>query len=389
MKNHRPTICHLVLSLDVGGAELLARDYIARAAGDFRSVAACLDRAGSLAASLRQAGCPVAVIGRGRGIDLGCAWRLARFCRAERVDLIHAHLYGPFFYAALARLPRARIPILYTEHGLSGPNHPQRARPVNRLLLGRDDRVVAVSGAVRQWLVDELGFLSDRVDVVLNGIDLEPHRTYDAPRSRVRQELGIADHELVIVQVGRLAAVKNHRLALEAFACVAATVPHSRLLIVGDGPERAGLEDFAARRGLNGRVLFTGQRTDVARLLPAADVSLSTSRSEGMPLGMIESMAAGLPCVATRVGGNPEVVVDRETGFLVSPGDGGQIAARLTELLLDPVLRQTLGAAARRRAETRFDARDMHATYRQLYCELLRLPAGSETRRVEEPVPCR
>jgi glycosyltransferase involved in cell wall biosynthesis len=384
----RPTICHLVLSLDVGGAELLARDYIAQAAHGFRSVLACLDRAGSLAGELQQAGCPVTVIGRGQGIDLGCAWRLRRFCQAQHVRLIHAHLYGPFLYAALARLPALGIPVLYTEHGLSGPNHPRRTRLVNPWLLRGGDRVVAVSRAVREWLVDELGFPAHRVEVVWNGIDLGPCAAPPGERAVVRGEFGLDPAAPLIVQVGRLAPVKNHRLALEAFQRIAARFPAVGLLLVGDGPERVTLEQDVDRRGLNGRVVFTGHRTDVSRLLRAADVALSTSRSEGMPLGMIESMAAGLPCVATRVGGNPEVVVDRQTGFLVASDDAQQVADRLTDLLADADLRERMGAAARHRAEAMFDARTMHATYRRMYCQMLNVSWSMNTLHAKETSSC-
>ena len=176
----QPTVCQLVLALNVGGAEILAKEFAMHARGAIRSVFVCLDQSGPLGEELERAGFTVEVLNRRPGFDLGCAWRLARFCRKHRVKLIHAQQYAPFFYAAVSRLMARRIPILYTEHGIGYPHwhFPKRRRTIaNRMLLRRSDRVLAVGGAVRDSVIANLGIPAGRVEVVYNGINLARHQS--------------------------------------------------------------------------------------------------------------------------------------------------------------------------------------------------------------------
>ncbi len=169
--DNRPVICQLVHTLNVGGAEILARQFALQAADSFRFVFACLDECGMIGEELKAAGYPVAVLGRRPGFDFGCARRLARYCRGQNVRLLHAHQYGPFFYASLASRLAGRIPVLFTEHGRDHPDYPRRKRIwVNRWLLRQRDRVVAVGKYVHEALVVNEGLPRGRIEVVYNGI---------------------------------------------------------------------------------------------------------------------------------------------------------------------------------------------------------------------------
>jgi glycosyltransferase involved in cell wall biosynthesis len=171
--------------------------------------------------------------------------------------------------------------------------------------------------------------------------------------------------------VARLDHLKDHHTALRALDRLVQSVPSARLLLVGDGPERGAIETEIDRHQLWSNVSLLGTRRDVSRVLAAADALLLTSISEGIPLTLLEGMAAGLPVVATRVGGVAEVVVDTETGLLAPSGDDAALAAALRQLAQEPGLRQRLGACGCQRVQDHFDDGAMLTSYDQIYREML------------------
>lgn len=370
--NRKPTVCQVLHGLGVGGAEVLATRMARRLWRRYRFVFACLDDLGTLAGPLRDEGFPVEVVGRRSGLDGRCARRLADLFRRERVDLVHTHQYTPFFYAALARQLYRRPPILFTEHGRHFPDVTGRKRRiVNRLLLERRDRVVAVGGAVREALIRNEGIPADRIEVVHNGIDLARFSSAAVDRQATRLELGIGRDDLVAILVARLDPLKDHATAIRAFARVVGRRPDAHLLLVGDGPERDAIRARIAEAGLEQCVRMLGQRDDVPRLLGASDLALLTSRSEGIPLTLLEAMAAGLPIVATDVGGVGEVVEPGVTGFLVPAGDDGAIADRMLAVSQPGGDSGVSAARSRERAAERFGEDAMIHRYDAIYSEQL------------------
>ena len=371
-RSAKPVVCQIVHTLNVGGAELLARQFAERGRDEFDFVFACLDAPGIMADELRNTGFPVEVLGRRAGFDLACARRLARFCRRHRVSVVHAHQYAPFFYAALARLVGwQRLPIVFTEHGRDFPDFRRPKRVLaNRALLRRSDRVIGVGQCVRQALVDHEGLRPDRVEVIYNGIDVDAYEGSPAARRELRSRLQLADDQIAIVQVARLNPLKDHGTSIRAMAELSKSHPHARLLVVGDGEERASIESLMTELGLTEQVQLLGTRRDVADLLAAADVFLLSSVSEGIPLTLIEAMACGLPCVSTNVGGTGEVIEDGRTGLLARPADPAHLAASLKVLLDDADLRRTMGAAGRARSRQHFSDVQMHAAYQGIYGDL-------------------
>lgn len=367
----RPTVCHVLHGLSVGGAELLAA-RLARRFTDYRCLFACLDERGELADGLASDGFGVHLIGRRSGFDLRCVLRLARLFRREHVDIVHAHQYGPFFYSLVARRFCRRPRVLFMEHGRAFPDYPRRKRIVaNRLLLERRDRVAAVGDAVRKALVDNEGIASERIDVIYNGIDVAPFAAGAHSRDRIRRELGFGDREFVIVQVARLDPLKDHATALRMLRRVRQHSSDARLVLVGDGPQRPAIEQLVRQLELTAVVSLLGVRSDVPRLLAGADVCLLTSVSEGIPLTLIEAMAAELPVIATQVGGVEEVVEHEVTGLLAPAGDDAALAAHIARLAAAPALRRRLGCNGRRRATASFSEEVMHRQYADLYEEML------------------
>ncbi|MEN6497967.1 MAG: glycosyltransferase [Thermoguttaceae bacterium] len=370
--NSQPAICQLLHSLTVGGAEVLAARLVRRLRGRYRFVFACLDQLGSLGEELRREGFVVEVLERHPGIDFGCMQRLRRFWQREQVALVHAHQYTPFFYALAARGLRRRPPVLFTEHGRSFPDYPRRKRILfNRLMLRRGDRVVAVGEAVRRALVENEGIAENRIERIYNGVDFSAFDRGSEDRATLRKRLGFDADQWLIVQVARLDPLKDHATAIRTIQRVASQRANARLLLVGEGAERSRIEAEIAARGVGPHVSLLGLRSDVADLLQASDLFLLTSVSEGIPVTLIEAMAAGLPVVATDVGGVGEVVEHGVTGWLAPSGDDAALAEVVLRVMSDSRLRESMGRQAQKRARGEFSQREMHAAYERTFEEML------------------
>jgi glycosyltransferase involved in cell wall biosynthesis len=372
MARSRGTICQILHGLAVGGAEVLATGLARRFRRDFRFLFVCLDELGTLGQGLRAEGFPVWVLGRRPGLDWRCPWTLARLLRRERVGLLHAHQYTPFFYALAARLLCRRPSVLFTEHGRWHPDYRRRKRILaNRLLLERRDRVVGVGQAVRRALVHNEGIPARRVQVIYNGVDLSAFAREGADRASLRREMEIGAEDLLILQVARLDHLKDHATAVRTLERVVRHRPDARLVLIGEGPELGVIQEEVRRRKLEPYIRLLGLRTDVPRLLPAADLFLLTSISEGIPLTVIEAMIAGVPVVATQVGGVGEIVEDGRTGLLAPARDDGALAEHVLRLADNRNLRQQMGQRGWERGCTLFSGNRMHERYFQLYSEML------------------
>ena len=377
---HQRVIAHVLHRLDLAGAEKLAAD-LARALCDrFWFVFFCLDGLGPLAEQLSREGFAVESLGRRPGVDLSVARALRDACRAHHVNLIHAHQYTPFFYAALSRARPTRYGplfggprIVFTEHGRHYPDPRKLShRIVNHTLLRRGDRVTAVGKFIKRALVCNEGIPERRIEVITNGIPADfASSVAAAARQRVRAAMGLNNDQPVILQVARFHSVKDHATALRAFAAVAQRHTNAVLLLAGDGEQRSDCQRLAAALGVADRVQFLGVRTDVADLMAGADVLCLSSLSEGICVTLLEAMASGLPIAATNVGGNPEVVEHPATGLLSPRQDPEQLAEHLSTLIGDADLRRRMGAAGRQRFIEQFTQARMHQRYAELYRELL------------------
>ncbi len=369
-----PTICQVVHSLHIGGAELLVSALSRELRSRFRFVFACLDGAGPLADQLRDEGHVVEVLNRQPGVDWRCTRRLAKFLHEEHVAAIHAHQYTPFFYSLLARGLGGQPPLIFTEHGRQHPDYRRLKRVVcNRLLLRPRDRVIAVGEAVREALIKHEGIPASRVEVLCNGVSLDPYRAVASDpmlRTAVRRELGLGESDFVVVQVARLNELKDHATAARAIARAAQQAPNIRWLVVGDGEQRGTLEAAIRDNGIGSVTQLLGTRRDVPRLLAAADACLLSSISEGIPLTLIEAMAARLPVISTDVGGVAEVVVPEITGLLAPAGDDATLAQHLVRLATDRALASRLGRNGAARAEDLFSFERMANGYAAVFEEV-------------------
>lgn len=307
--------------------------------------------------------------------------RLALFVRRSGIDLVHS--YG--FYPNVFAMPAARLAGVPGVAAIrdTGDHLSPRRRQVQRWACGLADHVVVNAEAVRSRLVKD-GYHAGRIEVIPNGIVLDTfHGKTD--REGLRRRLGLPDTAPVVALFSRLVPLKGIEYFLAAAEKVKQRFPEARFLIVGDGspaervdgvPYRAVLENEAVRRGLEGRALFLGFRRDVADLLSIATVSVLPSLSEGLSNTVLEGMAAGLPVVATAVGGTPEAIRPGVTGFLVPPRDADALASAVCRVLDDPALARRLGEAGRRRAISEFSLAAMIDRTARMYRRVLSLPAA-------------
>jgi glycosyltransferase involved in cell wall biosynthesis len=352
------------LSLNPGGTERLVVELVKRLTGELPMAVCCLDDAGAWGEGLRADGVDVTALGRGDGFKPMLGRAVARVAADHRADVIHAHHYSPFVYSAIARLWRPNLRVVFTEHGRLSDAPPSAKRKIaNSVLSLAPARVFTVSADLKAHVVAE-GFPGSRVGVLYNGIDVGPLPTAE-DRRRVRESLGLPDDTLVVGTVARLDPVKDLDTLVRATVAAGAQTP-TTLLVIGDGSERRHLEQLTASLGATAQIRFLGHRDDARSLLAGCDVYANSSISEGISLTILEAMAAGLPVVATRVGGTPEIL-DDSCGRLVPARDPEAFANMLVELASRPAERAKLGRAARARVETRFTIERMVGEYREAY----------------------
>lgn len=357
-------VLQVVLSLHPGGTERLVLELVSRLRAEMPMAVCCLDESGAWADEALSQNVSVSSLGRQPGFRPMLGKGIADAARRHGATVIHAHHYSPFVYSAIGRLWGGPARIVFTEHGrLSDVGPSSKRRLANQLLSRVASDVFTVSGDLRQHLIEE-GFAARRVGVIYNGIDVRamPER---AAHEEARRRIGAADDDLVVGTIARLDPVKDLQTLIGGIAAAASTRP-IRLIIIGDGSDRAPLERVAREAGIANRVQFLGHRDDARSWLGGCDVYANTSISEGISLTILEAMAAGLPVVATRVGGTPEIV-DETHGRLVPARDREAVAAALRELGGQRELRQRMGAAGRAKVEARFTIEQMVRDYAEVY----------------------
>lgn len=362
-------VLQVVLSLAPGGTERLVIEIVKRLAPSFRFAVCCLDDPGAWSRELTDRGVPVVALHRRRGFRPSVGYRIGRLARACGARVLHCHQYSPFVYGRIAGWLDPRLAVIFTEHGRVSDAPPSRKRRVaNRVFARRPAGVYAVSGELKDHLVLE-GFEWEGVEVIPNGIELG-QRACDADRLEARALAGVPHDAYAVGTAARLDSVKDLPTLIEGFARLRGSLARAVLVIVGDGPTRYALMAHARRLSVDDSVLFLGHRDDVRRLMPAFDVYVNSSISEGVSLTILEAMAAGLPVVATRVGGTPEVVVDGLTGLLVPPQDPLGLGAALLDLAQDGRRAQALGVQGRCRAERYYSIDRMVDAYACAYRHL-------------------
>jgi glycosyltransferase involved in cell wall biosynthesis len=303
-----------------------------------------MEPARSLLARLREGDVRIIKLRRSSKANVAAWVPLFRILRDERVDVLHAHMFGSNIWGTiLGQL--ARVPtVIAHEHNWAYDTLGLRPFLDRELVARFSDAFVTVSEASRQLMIEHEGIDARDIVVIPNGIASRPA----GDRARVRAELGISEHAPVVGSVGNLRAEKAYEVLIEATVRLRRSVgPELRVLIAGEGRQRLALERLVDERGVAGTVTLLGMRSDIPDVLAALDVAVCCSDYEGSPLTVMEYMEAGLAVVATRVSGVLDVVIDGENGLLVPPRDPDALAAATARLLEDADVRTALGERGR------------------------------------------
>ena len=303
---------------------------------------------------------------------------LARAIRDVRPQIVHSRNWGTLDSIVAARCVR-QCPVVHSEHGAeTDPSgDPRRRGWLRRIAFELAHQVFCVSYRLRDSLVRQTGFPAGRIHVIHNGVDLGKFQQQTSARQRVRRELDIEDSQFCIGCVGRLNRVKDYATMLRAARLFGMSNTSWLLLIAGAGPELGMLERMVDDDPtLRGHVRFLGNVQRVPEFLSALDVYALPSLWEGISNSLLEAMAAGLPVVASDIGGNPEVVVDGESGLLFPVGDVAQLADRLSLLHRQPDVRERLGARGSQRIRQEFALETMVRGYERMYTAMIGNPAA-------------
>lgn len=376
----RPLLAHVLYRFAIGGLENGVVNLINHLPADrYRHAIICVtDHDRQFAQRLQRTDVEIHELRKQPGLDLAVWWRLYKLLRQLRPALIHTRNLSALEALVPARL--AGVPArLHSEHGrdandVAGNN--VRYQRLRRWLLPLAHRVVALSHELADYLRNKVGVSGSKIEVICNGVDCDRFTPATTPRQ---------NDSLRFVSVGRLQEVKDPLNVLRAFAALTAMRPELplQLSLVGDGPLLGACEQFVREHNLQANVELAGAASDVPQRLRHADVYLLGSRAEGISNTVLEAMASGLPVIATRVGGNAELIVDGETGFLVPAEQPEAMAAAMRRYVDDRALLGRHGAAARTRAVAEFSLAGMMARYQKLYDQLLnaQLPSNSTTTR--------
>ncbi len=359
------TIAHVLSSFGMGGQERMALELATwqkKRGHRVLAVSLAAGSEGTLGELFRAAGIPAHNVPKHAGVDASLPVRLATLIGGEAVDVVHTHNPHAMIYGApAAGLARAKS--VHTKHGMN----PDQTR---RLWLRRTaatlvDAYVAVTPHLAKVAVERAECDPSRIHVVPNGIDVGRFKPDAEARSRVRAELGVPQSSWLVGTVGRLAPEKDQALLIRAMAPL--LDERRQLLVVGDGPEREALERARSETWRSEFVHLAGARADVAPYMAAMDAFVLSSRTEGLPLVLLEAMATGVPVVSTAVGGIPDLIEPEVNGLLVPPEDEHELLRQLVVLAHQPTAGLRLGQAGREAVQRRYSLALMAERYEGIY----------------------
>jgi glycosyltransferase involved in cell wall biosynthesis len=365
-------LLQIVEDLKVGGLErVIASIASGLNEDDFETEIWCLANGGSIADELIVKGFKVKVLGLTSYHQPANIFRLARMMRQERFHIIHTHGYFASTFGRLAAIIGG-IPLIFTHVHSAYYEYSKRHHLTEKILSKFTEKIICVSKAVQDFVVNIEGISNRKTCIIYNGSDISSVAvTYEADDD-MEVISNLDGNNVVIIIVASLTENKGHRFLLEAVKLLIENEKKVQVLIVGDGPLRVDLGEYAQALGVTSRVIFTGQRNNVVPLLKVSDIFVLPSiRREGLSIAVIEAMAADLPVVGTSVGGLPEQIEDQINGFVVKPCDSYELYCALKRLVDEKSLRKQMGLQGRKIYEERFTPSIMNRQIEELYAQAL------------------
>ena len=365
-------ILRIVSNLGVGGVQKRMVSLLPKLNKERYNIVVCSFKSGELQHCLEQSGISVRIIKRRFKFDPICIYRLYSIIKKENIDIVHTHCHKPNttgrFAAKLASVPV----IIANEHNVDSWKSNWQLT-LDRWLAAYSDKIIAVSEAVKSFYVKNANIPTDKFEVIYNGVDLDFWQKNMPSQKAIlekKAKLGLLQGNKVIAAIGRLHPQKGHEYLLRAAKKIISRMGNLKFLIVGDGPMKESLESLSERLGIKENVVFTGKRDDVKDMLCISDFSVVSSIREGFSNVVLESMACSKPVVATDVGGNKEIIIDGENGFIVPSRNEDALADKIQALAGNEELTIRMGLAAKETVKN-FSLSQMKYKTEKLYEELM------------------
>lgn len=365
-------VLHLLDTLAMGGKEVFTVGLAShqRSTGTDARIAT-FDPGNAFDGELRDASIPHVGMSRGKGpLDLRLVRKIRAQILGQGIDLLHCHSENPALYGALALFRRPGVPMVVTVHSGDRDRIPLRHKLEHWVAYRRADRIVCVAPSLLERITTREFAPVRKAITLFNGV-LKPAHGGPEDARALRREWGAEAGTTVVACIGRLHPVKNHLRFLEAFALARSRIGGSILIMTGEGPLQAETVDKVRSLGLGEHVRMLGLRKDVGRILAAADIFALPSLNEGHSISLLEACSHGKAILASRRGGNPDIVSHGESGLLADPESPKDMAECLVRLAADPDLRLALGQGAEKAFLGRFSMEACAAGYAQVYREVL------------------
>ena len=368
---NKTKITFVVHSLNPGGAEKLAVDMALELKKEFQISVICLDEIGAWGDILRNKQIPVISLYREQGIDISIPYLIAKNTRKFQTNIIHAHQTTPWFYSALSRIFNPKPYLLFEEHGRFYPEIKNKKKILfNKLVINRlTHRVVAVSNDIKNRLIEYEGVPENKIKIIYNGIKIRDIDTTYLKKT-ARQKLNLNKNDFVVGSVGRLDPIKNFPMLIKGVKLAKNQISNLKCVIIGDGPEFSRLKKIILDEQLEDNILLTGYKKDASMLVAAFDVFALTSFSEGISMAILEAMSLSVPCIATKVGGNVELIKHNLSGWLVDSDDWKSLAKVLIHAFNNRDILKKIGENAKKHVKQKFLFKDMIENYKKIYTQL-------------------
>jgi glycosyltransferase involved in cell wall biosynthesis len=362
--NYSPYVVHLIPSLEVGGMERLVSDLaIARTSG--KTSILCLNKLGTLGEQIEK-DVDIEVLEIPKNLFLA-TWKVYKKFKILKPDIIHCHNLHAHFFGGICSILLPNTKVVLTKHGQHIPSSGYTSK-INKLTLQKS-KIIGVSADITQLMQKWITKNNQPIEYIANGVSLTPYEDLKL-KETAKKELGIKQSTFCVGMVARLSPPKDHLLLIEAMALLSEVYPDIKLVIAGDGPLRNKIETYITSNHYDHVVTMLGERKDIANILNALDVFALTSSSEGIPMTILEAMAASLPIIATNVGGIPQVVINEVTGLLVKNQDKNGLVEAIKRLFESPELQKRLGEEGHLFLKNNYSINQVATKYENAYLNL-------------------
>jgi glycosyltransferase involved in cell wall biosynthesis len=364
---NRTKVLHITYDMRIGGTEMVIKNLIEGSDHDLFDMSIfCIEEPiGPWGIDLQNSGLQISSKARQPGFDTSLITAIRQHIKHNKIDIIHCHQYTPWVYGVLAALG-TKTKVIFTEHGRFYPDFSSTKRKlINPWLCKITNQITAISKATKQALEEYENIPESRIEVIYNGI--RPLIVNSAEVENIKKELDIGKDKFVFGTVARLDPIKNHKMMLNAFKLVKNQHSDALLVIVGDGEEKQSIMASIESLNLQNDVLLTGYKTNPAAYLAMFDVFLLSSLSEGTSMTLLESMSLSKPCVVTDAGGNKEIIINNENGFVTVNNDAQAFAGSMLKLITNQTLREKMSAQSLIKFQQLFSDNIMNKHFSNIY----------------------